>query len=541
MEDAVQQLFYGFSLAAQPSNLLYALLGALLGTLVGVLPGLGPVTTIVVLLPVTYQVGNPLGAIIMLASIYYGAMYGGSTTAILLKVPGEAASVITCIDGYEMARRGRAGPALAIAAIGSFIAGTTAVVALTFVGPLFARAALSFGPPEYFALAVLGLGLCATLSSGPPVRGLCMALAGVLLGLVGVDTVTGVERLTFGNFELSDGIELVPMLMGLFGLGEILYNLEQRGELSLVARKLGRLFPSAADWRASQGPIARGSALGFFVGLIPGGGAILGSLLSYAVEKRLSKTPEEFGRGAIAGVAGPESANNAAASASLAPLLTLGIPGNAVTAVLFAGLLIQNVQPGPLMLTKHADVFWGVIASMYIGNVFLLMLNIPLVGVFVQLLRVRIGILAAFALLTVMAGVFSVNNDVFDMWVVLVFGIIGWFMKKTGFEPGPLVLAFVLGPILERAFRQSMLLSDGDFSIFVTRPISGTIFALIAILLVLAVIGARRHRNPVDDLARAGLSEDDDPLAAPYEGQGGAERETTEQAGAPPDGRRDRP
>jgi putative tricarboxylic transport membrane protein len=312
----------------------------------------------------------------------------------------------------------------------------------------------------------------------------------VLLGLVGIDTVTGVERLTFGNFELSDGIELVPMLMGLFGLGEILYNLEQRGELSLASQRLGRLFPSAADWRASQGPIARGSVLGFFVGLIPGGGAILGSLLSYAVEKRVSKTPEEFGRGAIAGVAGPESANNAAASASLAPLLTLGIPGNAVTAVLFAGLLIQNVQPGPLMLTKHADVFWGVIASMYIGNVMLLVLNLPLVGIWVQLLRVPSWILGSAVLTVAIFGAYSLRNSGIDIAILMISGAAGYFFRKANFDCGPLVMAFVLANIVDTSLRQSLLMGDGDPAIFVTRPISATI-----LLVGLAVVGSQFYSH----------------------------------------------
>ncbi|HEU5068210.1 MAG TPA: tripartite tricarboxylate transporter permease, partial [Sphingomicrobium sp.] len=419
MIESLQHIAYGLSLAVQPQNLVYALIGSLLGTAIGVLPGLGPTTTIAVLLPITYQTGSPLGALIMLAAIYYGAMYGGSTTSILLKVPGEAASVITAIDGYEMAKRGRAGPALAIAAIGSFIAGSIAVCALTFVGPAFAKVALTFGPPEYFALAVFGLALASTLSGGPPIRGICMALVGVLLGLVGVDTMTGLPRFTFGQLELSDGISLVPMLMGLFGLGEILYNLEQKEGFRLLTSKIGRIFPSRDDWRQSQGAITRGSVLGFLVGLIPGGGAILGSLLSYTVEKKLSRTPEEFGKGAIAGVAGPESANNSAAVAAFIPLLTLGLPGNAVTAVLFGGLLIQNVEPGPMILVKHADIFWGVIASMYVGNVMLLILNLPLVGLWVQLLRVPFWVLGPGVLIVSIFGAYSLRNDWFDIGVLM--------------------------------------------------------------------------------------------------------------------------
>jgi putative tricarboxylic transport membrane protein len=409
-------------------------------------------------------------------------MYGGSTTSILLKVPGEAASVITCIDGYQMAKKGRAGPALAIAAIGSFIAGTLAVCALVFVGPLFAKFAVSFGPPEYFALALFGLALSATLSGGSPVRGLCMVFAGILLGLVGTDVITGVERYTFGIMAISDGIDLVPMLMGLFGLGEILYNLESRGQGSLVAGKIGRLFPSRKDWRDARGPIARGSVIGFLVGLIPGGGAILGSLVSYTLEKKLSKKPEEFGHGAIAGVAGPESSNNSAATASFIPLLTLGLPGNAVTAVLFAGLLIQNVQPGPLMLVKDADVFWGVIASMYVGNIMLLILNLPLVGLWVQLLRVPEWILGPGILLIAIFGTYSLRSNYIDVGMLMIFGGIGYLLRKARLDAGPLIMAFILANILDSSLRQSLLMGDGSMAIIVSRPISATLLVLAAIV-----------------------------------------------------------
>ncbi len=495
MIEALQQLGHGLSLSLLPENLIYALIGSVLGTLVGVLPGLGPVTTIAVLLPVTFHAGSPLGAIIMLASIYYGAMYGGSTTSILLKVPGEAASVITCIDGYQMAKKGRAGPALAIAAIGSFIAGTLAVCALVFVGPLFARFAVAFGPPEYFALALFGLALSATLSGGSPVRGLCMVFAGILLGLVGTDIITGDERYTFGIMAVADGIDLVPMLMGLFGLGEILYNLESKGQGSLIASKIGRLFPSREDWRESRGPIARGSVVGFLIGLIPGGGAILASLVSYTMEKKLSKKPEEFGHGAIAGVAGPESSNNSAATASFIPLLTLGLPGNAVTAVLFAGLLIQNVQPGPLMLVKHADVFWGVIASMYVGNVMLLILNLPLVGLWVQLLRVPEWILGPAILLIAIFGTYSLRSNYVDVLMLMIFGAIGYLFRKARLDAGPLIMAFILANILDSSLRQSLLMGDGSMAIIVSRPISATILAIAAIVVASQLYSYVRGRK----------------------------------------------
>lgn len=489
MIEAFEKLIYGLSLSLEPANLLYAFMGSVLGTLVGVLPGLGPVTTIAVLLPVTYHAGSPLGAIIMLASIYYGAMYGGSTTSILLKVPGEAASVITCIDGYEMAKKGRAGPALAIAAIGSFIAGTLAVCALALVGPAFAKFAVSFGPPEYFALALFGLALCATLSGGSPVRGMCMVFAGLLLGLVGVDTVTGVERYTFGIMAISDGIDLVPMLMGLFGLGEILHNLDEKDGSSLIASKVGRLFPSREDWKESSGPIFRGSFIGFIIGLIPGGGAILGSLLSYTMEKKISKKPEEFGHGAIAGVAGPESANNSAATASFVPLLTLGIPGNAVTAVLFAGLLIQNVQPGPLMLVKSPDVFWGVIASMYVGNIMLLILNLPLVGLWVQLLRVPSWILSPAILLIAIFGTYSLRSNFTDVATLMIFGAIGYVLRKARLDASPLIMAFILANILDTSLRQSLLMGDGSIAIVFFRPISAAMLICAAI-----VVGAQAYK-----------------------------------------------
>ena len=495
MIDALAQLWFGLKLAALPHNLAYAFIGSVLGTLVGVLPGLGPVTTIAVLLPVTYQVGDPLGAIIMLASIYYGAMYGGSTTSILLKVPGEAASVITCIDGYEMARQGRAGPALAIAAIGSFIAGTLSIFAIGLVGPAFAKFALSFGPPEYFALAVLGLALSASLSGGSMLRGFIMVLAGLLLGIVGVDTVTGADRFTFGLMQVRDGIELVPLLMGLFGLGEILINLEEKGAFSLLTTKIGRLLPSREDWRQSRGAIARGSVLGFIIGLIPGGGAILGSLLSYSVEKKISKTPEAFGKGAIAGVAGPESANNSAASASFIPLLTLGLPSNAVTAVLFAGLLIQNVQPGPLLMSKNPDVFWGVISSMYIGNIMLLILNLPLVGLWVQLLRIPFYVLGPAVIVVAIFGTYSLRTNWFDVGILMVAWAVGYLFRKAKLDAGPLVMAFILANILDTSMRQALLMGDGHPAIFVSRPLSASILGITAlIVLAQALVTVRARR-----------------------------------------------
>ncbi|MBX3521785.1 MAG: tripartite tricarboxylate transporter permease [Xanthobacteraceae bacterium] len=502
MLNSLEQIFYGLSLAVLPQNLLYAFMGCILGTLVGVLPGLGPITTIAVLLPLTFQASDPLGAIIMLASIYYGAMYGGSTTSILLRVPGEAASVITCIDGYEMAKQGRAGPALSIAAIGSFVAGTGSVIALSFVGPAFAKFAVSFGPPEYFALAIFGLVLSATIGGGSPARGFCMVLLGILFGLVGTDTVTGVERFAMGVPALADGIDLVPLLMGLFGLGEILYNLEQKGELSVLTSKIGRLLPNREEWKESAGAIGRGSVLGFLVGLIPGGGAIIGSLLSYTVEKKLSKTPEKFGHGAIAGVAGPESANNAAASSSFVPLLTLGLPGNAVTAVLFAGLLIQNVQPGPLMLVKNPDIFWGVIASMYVGNVMLLILNLPLVGLWVQLLRVPVWILGPAVLLVAIFGTYSLRSNWTDVSLLMIAGGAGYILRKAALDAGPFAMAFILANIMDTSLRQALLMGDGNIAIIVSRPLSASIIGITTVVVIYTVYSyfkagrAKKYERP---------------------------------------------
>jgi putative tricarboxylic transport membrane protein len=494
---SIELLGYGFSLALRPENLVYAFVGSFLGTLVGVLPGLGPSTTIAVLLPLTYYSGSPLGSLIMLAAIYYGAMYGGSTTSILMRLPGEAASVVTCIDGYEMAKQGRAGPALAIAAVGSFVAGTIGIVGLTILGPAFARVALDFGPPEMFAVAMLGVVLSASLSGGPPLRGIALALAGILLGLVGVDTMTGVERLTFGSFQLTGGIELVPMLMGLYGLGEIFHNLAAREGASLLSTKIGNLMPSREELRESIPAIGRGSLLGFFVGLIPGGGALLGSLLSYTVEKRLSRHPERFGKGAIAGVAGPESANNAGATSAFVPLLTLGLPGNAVTAVLFAALLIQNIEPGPLMLVKHADVFWGVIASMYIGNVLLLILNLPLVGLWVQFLRVPFWLLGPLIVLICTFGAYSLRSNWFDIGVLFVSGLFGYIFRAARFEMAPFVMAFILANILDTSIRQTILMGDHSIFILWMRPISASLLTIAFAVFVLQAWHYARARRAV--------------------------------------------
>jgi putative tricarboxylic transport membrane protein len=493
--DTLQGLLNGFSVALSGTNILFAFLGCVLGTAVGVLPGLGPAATISLLLPVVYTMNSPATSIIFLAGIFYGAMYGGSTTSILLRIPGEAASVVTSIDGYQMAKKGRAGSALAIAAIGSFIAGTVGIIGLTFVAPPLSKLALMFGPPEYFALMLIGLLLAVFLSGGSPLKGSIMLLAGILLSNVGLDPISGVDRFTFGFTSLQSGFDFVTIAMGLFGLSEVLTTLESKVNSEFVSSKIGRLFPSTQEWVESRWAIVRGSIIGFFAGVIPGGGAVVASLTSYAIEKKLSKKPEEFGHGAIAGVAGPESANNGASSSSFIPLLTLGIPANASIAMIFAALLVQGITPGPFLITEHADVFWGVIASMYIGNVILLILNLPLVGVWVKLLKVPFGILGPVIVLFTTVGCYSLASDTFNIYVFIAFGVLGYILRKVDFDPAPLVMAFVLAPLIENSMRQSLLLSNGELNIFVTRPISGTLFGLFALIIIGQFISNYRNKR----------------------------------------------
>lgn len=489
-----QNLLTGFGIALTLTNLTFALIGALLGTVVGILPGLGPAATIALLLPISFQIGSPVTSIIMMAGIFYGAMYGGSTTSILVNIPGEAASVVTCIDGYQMALKGRAGPALGIAAVGSFVAGTVGVIGLTFVAPPLAEFAIRFGPPEYFALTLLGLMMATLLSGASILKGLIMVVIGLLLGAVGLDPISGEVRFTWGLLMLQEGIDFVTLAMGLFGIGEILYNLEKKLTTELVTRKISHLWPTLKDWAESKGAVLRGSIIGFFIGILPGGGALISSLVSYGLEKKVSRHPEQFGKGAIQGVAGPESANNSAASASFIPLLTLGIPGNASIAMIFAALLIQGVQPGPFLINERPDIFWGVVASMYIGNVMLLILNLPLVGIWVQLLRVPYAILAPIIVLFCCIGVYSIRNTVFDIWVMGIFGVIGYFFRKVDLEPGPLILAFVMGPILERALRQSLLLSAGSPLIFFKRPIAGSLIGFLVLFILFQMVMTVRKK-----------------------------------------------
>ena len=482
--DLFNNIILGFSVVTQPINFLFCFIGVLVGTLVGVLPGLGPSAAIALLLPSTFHL-SPVTGIIMLSGIYYGAMYGGSTTSILVNIPGEAASVVTCLDGYQMALQGRAGPALGICAFGSFIAGTLGVLGLMLIAPPLARFALKFGPPEKFALIILGMTIITYLASGSTLKALAMATLGIFLGTIGTDLVTTATRFTFGSYTLMDGIGLVPMVMGLFGISEVLINLEKPiGMRSITQEKISHLFPNLQDWKDSAKPIARGSILGFFIGILPGAGAIISSFASYAIEKKFSNRPEKFGKGAIEGVAGPESANNAATAGAFIPLLTLGIPANAVMAIILGGLLIHGVQPGPLLMVKHPDFFWGVVISMYIGNCMLLILNLPLIGIWVQLLKIPYTFLFPLILLFCLIGAYTLNNNIIEVIIMVIFGIVGYFLKKLEYEPAPLVLGLVLSPMCEHSFRQSLLMSGGSLTIFFHRPISIILFSLIFLVLI---------------------------------------------------------
>jgi putative tricarboxylic transport membrane protein len=472
--ESLQYLATGFGIAATIQNLLYCLIGCIVGTLIGVLPGLGPIAGIALLIPATFSL-NPTSAIIMLAGIYYGAMYGGSTTSILLNVPGETASVITCIEGYQMAQKGRAGPALAIVAIGSFIAGTIGIFGLVFLAPPLAEAALAFGPPEYFSLMVFGFVVLSNVTGTSFVKSLMMAIVGLIIGTIGLDPVSGDARFTYGSISLLNGIEFVAVAIGIFGIGEVLVNVNQPSELldqGVIMPRLKELYPSLQDLKKSIGAILRGTGIGFGVGLVPGPAPVIATYSSYMIERRISKHPEEFGKGAIEGVAGPESANNSACQSAFIPLFVLGIPFGPVTAIFLGALLIHGVSPGPLMISQHPDLFWGVIASMYIGNFILLILNLPLVPLFANILRIPKRILLPLVILFCMTGMYTVNNSVFDIWMMLLFGAMGFLMRKWAYEGAPLLLALVLGPKLEVAFRQSLMISHGDFSVFVNRPIS---------------------------------------------------------------------
>ena len=492
--DFFDSILYGFQVTFQPINFLFCGVGVLVGTLVGVLPGIGPAGAMALLLPATFKF-SPTSTIILLAGIYYGVQYGGSTTSILVNIPGEASSVMTCIDGHQMARQGRAGPALGIAAWGSFIAGTIANIGLMLVAIPLAHAALRLGPPEYFALMCTGLIIVTYLAQGSVLKAIMMGLVGIILGSIGLDLISGFPRFTFGINELTDGVGIVPLVMGLFGISEILENLEGSLKREVFKTRIKNLWPSFKDWMESKWAILRGSLIGFVLGILPGGGAVIATFVSYAVEKKVSKHPEKFGKGAIEGVAGPESANNAAAGSSLIPLLSLGIPPNPIMAIFFSALIIHGIQPGPLLIRQHPDLFWGLVASLYLGNGLLLILNLPLIGIWVKVLEIPYKILFPLILLFCLIGVYSMNNLSFDLYVMLFFGVVGWIMRKFGYEGAPLILAYVLGPMLENALRQSLLISQGSFLIFVTRPISAAALGFAFLLLLTTLLPNFKKRR----------------------------------------------
>ena len=484
----------GFGVALTPINLLHALIGCLLGTLIGVLPGIGPVATIAMLLPTTYAL-QPVSALIMLAGIYYGAQYGGSTTAILVNMPGESSSVVTCLDGYQMARKGQAGTALATAALGSFFAGTCATVLVAAVSLPLSSLALKFGPAEYFSLMVLGLIGAVVLAHGSLLKAIAMILVGLLLGIVGTDVNSGVARFDFGIPELSDGIGVVVVAMGMFGFAEIILNLESREKRELITTKLKGFWFTKEQFRLAGPAVLRGTALGSVLGVLPGGGAMLSSFASYSIEKKLAKDPSQFGKGAIQGVAGPESANNAGAQTSFIPLLTLGIPENAVMAMMVGAMTIHNIQPGPQVMTSNPQLFWGLIASMWVGNLMLVVLNLPLIGIWIKLLTVPYRMLYPAILLFCAIGVYTVNNTSFDVMQTAFFGFLGVLFAKLECEPAPLLLGFVLGPMMEENLRRALLLSRGDPTVFMTRPISAGLLAAAVLLVLLIALPNIRHQR----------------------------------------------
>jgi TctA family transporter len=490
MGDIVTNLGIGFGVALSVQNLLYCLLGVLLGTLIGVLPGIGPVATIAMLLPVTFTL-NPTSALIMLAGIYYGAQYGGSTTAILVNIPGESSSVVTCLDGYQMARQGRAGPALGIAAIGSFFAGCVSTLVIALFAPPLAEVALKFGPAEYFSLMVLGLVAATVLAHGSLLKAIAMVIFGLLLGLVGTDVNSGVARFSFGVSELSDGIGFVSVAMGVFGFAEIIANLEQKEKREIFTKKVTNLLPTLQDFKDSWASILRGTALGAALGILPGGGALLASFAAYTLEKKVSKNSANFGKGAIQGVAAPESANNAGAQTSFIPLLTLGIPSNPVMALMIGAMMIQGIAPGPQVMTERPQLFWGMIASMWVGNLMLVVLNLPMIGMWIKLLTVPYRLILVFCCI----GVYSISNSPFDVMQTAVFGVVGFVFTKLECEPAPLILGFILGPLMEENLRRAMLLSRGDALVFFQRPISLAMLIVAGFLLAIVLAPAVRKKR----------------------------------------------
>lgn len=480
--DILGQLLHGFSVATMPMNLLFCFIGVFIGTLIGVLPGIGPPAALSLLLPVTFHV-PPVSAVILLAGIMYGAMYGGSTTSILVNIPGEAASVVTCLDGYRMARNGRAGAALGISAFGSFIAGTVSLFLLVFLAPMLAQFALRFGPPEYFSLMFMGLSILVYLARGSILNALIMVCFGLMIGTVGLDPMSGISRFNFKIMLLMDGIGLVQIVIGLFGISEVLLNVERTFRQEIFETRIRGLLPNREEWKRSIGPIGRGTVIGFFMGIIPGMSVAIPTFLSYTLEKKLSRNSDQFGTGMIEGVAGPESANNAASSGTMVPMLSLGIPTGAATALLLGALMIHGLRPGPMLITESPDVFWGLVASLYVGNVMLLVLNLPLIPLWVKILRIPYHYLFPLILLFCIIGAYTVNNNPYDIIVMIIFGVIGYGMKKLEYEAAPLVLALVLGPIMENALRRSLVIADGDPTVFFTRPISAVFLTLGVLIL----------------------------------------------------------
>ncbi|MGO4387402.1 tripartite tricarboxylate transporter permease [Microvirga sp. 2YAF29] len=497
MGDLFSNLALGFSVALTFQNLGLAFLGCLVGTLIGVLPGVGPIATIAMLLPITFGL-DPTGALIMLAGIYYGAQYGGSTTAILVNIPGEATSVVTALDGHQMARQGRAGVALGIAAIGSFFAGTVATLVIAALGAPLTKLALIFGPTEYFSLMVMGLVFAVVLARGSILKAIAMILLGVLLSTVGLDLETGEERMTFGLAFLSDGIDFAVLAMGIFGIAEVMRNLDHTEHRDVVRQAIGRLLPNRDDFKQSYKPVLRGTFIGAILGILPGNGAVLGPFASYTLEKKIAKDPRRFGRGAIEGVAGPESANNAGAQTSFIPLLTLGIPPNAVMALMVGAMTIHGIIPGPQVMTKNPNLFWGMIASMWVGNLMLLIINLPLVGMWVRLLKVPYRLLFPAILMFCCIGIYSINSLPTDVMFIALFGFVGYTLMKLGFEPAPMLLGFVLGKLMEENLRRALILSRGSMETFIERPVSAVLLAVAAILLIVALLPSiRKGRDEV--------------------------------------------
>jgi putative tricarboxylic transport membrane protein len=493
---AFSGLLHGFEVALSPMNMLFGFLGAVIGTIIGILPGLGPLGTMALLLSLTYGF-DPTAGMILFAGIYFGAMYGGSTTSILLNIPGEAASVVTVLEGYKMAKKGRAGAALAVSAVGSFVAGTISILFLSFMAPTLADAALKFGPSEYFSVALVGLMIMSRLQGGNLLKSLMMIAVGLALGTVGMETVAGYMRFTFGQQMLAQGVDFLPVAMGLFGITEVLATADEPEEnVSLQTVRFRDLWPTREEWRRSFWPMIRGSFIGFFVGLIPGPSPVISTMVSYSVERRLDKRGE-FGHGAIEGVAGPEAANNSAVGGAYVPLMALGIPFTPAMAVVMAVLLIHGISPGPTLISEKPDLFWGVIASMYIGNFMLLVFNLPLVGVFANIIKTPLYLLMPIVTLLCLVGVYSINNSILDVWLMVGFGLLGYATRKLKYDSAPLVLALVLGPMMERSFREAMMISKGDLSVFATRPISATLLAVgILVMAVPPLVEAFRRKSP---------------------------------------------